>query len=64
MLSQSINPRCSIGFIRLKHRIGPETDRRRKARIVANAELMGVPVNAAKQRVNATRSASRRDAAR
>jgi hypothetical protein len=56
MLSQSINPRCSIGFIRLKHRIGPITDARTKAGVITTAMLMGVPVNAAKQRAAAQKA--------
>jgi len=60
MLSQSINPRCSIGAIRLKQRIGPITDARTKAGVITTAMLMGVPVNAAKQHTG--EAASRRRA--
>lgn len=40
------NARCCIRktSIRLKYRIGPETDARRIAKIATTAKLMGVPV--------------------
>ena len=45
------DPRCSIrrDSIRLKGRIGPITDARRKNKIVIVAQLMGVPVSRAER---------------